>query len=436
MEVSQFKSRQKILMAEMGSDSAAVIFAADEMVRTGDTYFRFRQNSDFYYLTGFCEPQAVAIFLPGRAEGEYILFNRTRDRQQEQWEGMRAGQEGALQYYGANEAYPINEIDQRLPELLNGRHRIFYSVGKTAAWDRRLFQWVNTLRQKIKTHGVSISQFHSLESILNEMRLIKGPAEIDLMRTAAEISAMAHCRAMKHCKPGMYEYELEAELLYDFTRKGCQYPAYSTIVGGGRNGCILHYIENSQPLKSGDLVLIDAGGEYQSYAADITRTFPVNGRFSKVQTAVYEIVLAAQLAGINEIRPGNSWNKIQDKVISVLTQGLIDLKILRGNLEDLISHKAYQKFYMHNSGHWLGLDVHDVGNYKVDNDWRTLKPGMVLTVEPGLYFLDDIADLPVQYKNIGIRIEDDVLVTETGYEVISKGAPKTIHEIEQLMKSA
>lgn len=425
--------RQKRFIEALGPNSVAILFSAEEIIRTGDSVFPFRQNSDFHYLTAFPEPGAIAVFLPGRPEGEYVLFNRCRDRAREIWDGHRAGQEGAIQNYGASQAFPIEQIDTLLPGLLEGRNKIYSSMGKNAQQDQKLFAWVNGLRAKVRAGVVAPQQFISIDSILHEMRLIKDAYELELMRKGGEISAQAHCEAMKKCQPGMFEYELEAILQYEFYRHGSRFPAYTPIIGAGANGCILHYVSNDSEIKDGDLVLIDAGAEWQNYSSDITRTFPANGRFSSQQREIYELVLAAQLAGIAEVKPGQPWDRIQAKMIEVLTQGLLDLGLLKGNVSDCIANKDYFKFYMHNSGHWLGLDTHDVGNYKVDQKWRVLQPGMVLTVEPGLYLSADIPGLPEQYHNIGIRIEDDVVVTDSGCEILTASVPKQVEEIERLM---
>lgn len=432
--IATFKKRQATFLSLLPKGSAAILFAASEKIRTGDTAYPFRQNSDFYYLTGFNEPEAVAVFLSHLSAKKYILFVRKRERAKEQWEGFRAGVEDAVDVFGADEAYPIEELNHKMSELLKDCQTIFYPLLHSKAWSQKIFSWVKVLKNQIRLGVDAPFRFESVNQLLDEMRLIKDADEIQLMRQSAQISADAHARMMAHCKSCQYEYHLEAEFLHEITRRGSRYPAYPAIVGSGRNACILHYHENSAPLKAGDLVLVDAGGEYQSYASDITRTFPVNGQFSKAQAAVYDLVLAAQMAGIAEVYPGNTFEKIQEKILAVFVQGLIDLGILKGTLADCIAKKAYFDFYMHSSGHWLGLDTHDVGSYKINKQSRTLKPGMVLTVEPGLYFLDDLQNIPDAYKNIGIRIEDDILVTESGHEVLSKDAPKTRDEIENLMR--
>jgi Xaa-Pro aminopeptidase len=402
-------------------------------VRNGDVHFPYRPDSDFYYLTGFPEPEALMVLVPGRLEGEFVLFCRERGPQQEVWHGRRAGLEGARTEYGADEAFPITEVDERLPGLLENQGRVFYSMGRRPDFDQRLMEWVNRVRAKARMGVRAPREYVALDHLIHEMRLIKSPAEIEVMRRAAQISAEAHRRAMEACRPGLTEYQIEAELMREFIRHGARAPAYPPIVGGGANACILHYTENSSDLRAGDLLLIDAGGEYDYYASDITRTFPVSGAFSPEQRAVYDLVLSAQQAAIDEVRPGNRWNQPHEAAVRVLTQGMLDLGWLEGELETLIADESYRRFYMHRTGHWLGMDVHDVGDYKVDGEWRTLAPGMVLTVEPGLYIPAGSEGVPERFWNIGVRIEDDVLVTAAGHEVLTRDAPKTIAEIEALM---
>src|SRR5581483_5013120 len=388
---------------------------------------------DFYYLTHFPEPDAVAVLVPGRAHGEYILFCRERDPEKETWEGRRAGLDGARAIYGADDAFPIDDIDEILPGLLENRPKVFYSIGRYADFDTRLMNWVNEVRAKNRNGVHAPGEFVDLNHILHEMRLIKTPEEIRLMKRAARISAAGHRRAMAACRPGMMEYEVEAELLYEFKKGGAAFPAYPPIVGGGANGCILHYHENNAELRAGELLLIDAAAEVDGYAADITRTFPVSGRFNAEQRAVYEVVLAAQAAAIALVRPGKHWNEPHDAAVRVLVQGLVDLGLLKGGVDGLIESGEFKRFYMHRTGHWLGMDVHDVGDYKVADAWRELEPGMVLTVEPGLY-ISEAADVPAGFGNIGIRIEDDALVTRESNEILSRDAPKAIGEIEALMR--
>lgn len=425
--------RRKALMALMEPNSIAVVPAAPERPRSRDTEYLYRQDSDFFYLSGFSEPGAVLVLIPGRAHGEYVMFCRERDRAREIWDGYRAGPEGVCNDYGADDAFPIDDIDEILPGLLEGRERVYYAMGKDSEFDRHVMDWVNTIRAKVRSGATPPGEFLDLSHFLHDMRLYKSAAELRVMREAGAISARAHVRAMRFCQPGVMEYQLEAEILHEFAMSGARSPAYNTIVGGGKNGCILHYIENSAPLKSDELVLIDAGCELESYAADITRTFPVSGRFNAEQKALYEIVLRAQLAAIDTIRPGSHWNDSHEVSVRVITQGLIDLGLLSGNLDELIESEAYKEFYMHRIGHWLGMDVHDVGDYKVGGEWRVLEPGMVMTVEPGIYVAPDNERVAKKWRGIGIRIEDDVVVTRDGCELLSAGVPKTVAEIEALM---
>ncbi len=433
IKMTEYAKRRKQLMRQLGPQSIVILPAAKEQPRNGDAVYPFRQQSDFYYLTGFDEPDAVLVLLPKRKEGEYILFNRPHDRAHEIWDGPRAGQEGARKKYLADQSFPIEQLEALLPDLLLGRKEIHYPLGLNRAFDTLLNQCVNQLRAKVRGGIPSPEAFIDIAPTLHEMRLIKSPAEIALMQKAVNITHEAHVRAMRACKPGMHEYELDAELSYTFKRHGAIQPAYNSIVGAGRNTCVLHYIANNKKIADGDLVLIDAGAEYANYAADITRTFPANGRFSAEQRAIYNLVLKAQAAAIKLIKPGVSFMAMQTAIIKVITQGLVDLGILRGNVAKLIEKQAYLPYYMHKSGHWLGLDVHDVGRYRVNNKWRTLQPGMVLTVEPGIYLSADIPGLAKRWHHIGVRIEDDVVVTRKGCDVLSRKIPKSIADIEKLM---
>ena len=432
MKNSEYRKRRKKLMDMLGDDSIAILPAAPEKIRNRDVAFRYRPDSDFFYLTAFAEPQAVLALIPGRSQGEFILFCRERDPEQEVWHGSRAGLEGACNDYGANDAYPITDMDDILPGLLENRERIYYTMGNDIAFDQRVVGWVNRVRGKIRTGVHAPEEFISLNHILHDMRLYKSRHEVSKLRDAATISAKAHVRAMKACRPGMMEYQVEAELLHEFMRRGAFSAAYPSIVGSGVNSCVLHYIDNTREMKDGDILLIDAGAEYEGYASDVTRTFPVSGRFSDHQRAVYEIVLAAQLAAIDAVKPGNHWNQPHDSAVEVLTEGLVALGILKGSAQTLIEKEDYKRYFMHKTGHWLGMDVHDVGDYKLGDEWRMLEPGMALTVEPGLYFPPQ-KGLAKKWWNIGVRIEDDVLVTKSGHEVLSRDAPKSIPEIEALM---
>ncbi len=427
--------RRKALMNMLGERAMVIVPAAEQCLRNRDTEYRYRQDSDFYYLTGFNEPEAVLCLLPGRTGGEFVLFCRKRDRAQEIWNGYRLGQEGAVSELGADQAFDILELDERMPELMSGCERIYYALGKRTSFDRRVVSWLNQVRAKARSGIRAPQELLMLDHWLHDLRLFKSSEEIRLMRKAAAISARAHERVMRMCRPGMFEYELEAELLHEFVRSGCSAPAYTTIVGGGPRGCILHYVENRAPLRDGELVLIDAGGEYESYAADITRTFPVGKAFSSEQRSLYEIVLAAQQQAIAQVQPDQHWNDPHDRAVRVLARGLLDEGILNGSLDEVLEKELYRPFYMHRTGHWLGMDVHDVGDYKVDQSWRMLEPGMVLTVEPGLYIAPD-ADVEERWRGIGIRIEDDVLVTRQGHEVLTEAAPKSVADIERLRQDA
>ncbi|MBK9131837.1 MAG: Xaa-Pro aminopeptidase [Gammaproteobacteria bacterium] len=431
--MKEYSRRRRRLMQMMGRDSIAILPTASVAMRNRDVEYPFRPESDFYYLTGFVEPVSVAVLVPGRSGGEFILFCRERDPKTELWTGPRQGPQGARAHFGADEAHPIDAIDDVLPDLLENRAKVYYTMGSSQDFDQRITDWLKTIRRKSRAGVHPPDEIVSLEHLLHEMRLFKSRSEVAAMRRAAEISAAAHCRAMRTCRPGLLEYQLEAELSHEFIHRGARSHAYPPIIGGGGNACILHYIDNDAVLADGDLVLIDAGAEYQGYAADITRTFPVNGRFSPAQRAVYEVVLAAQYAAIAKVRPGNHWNDPHDAAVRVLTQGLVRLGLLKGDVRTLIRTRAYQRFFMHRTGHWLGMDVHDVGDYKIGDSWRLLEPGMVLTVEPGLYIPAGSKGVAKKWWDIGVRIEDDVLVTRTGNEVLTHGVPKTVDAIEALM---
>ncbi|WP_411729653.1 Xaa-Pro aminopeptidase [Paraperlucidibaca sp.] len=432
----EFACRRQALMARVGRDAAVIIPAAVHHRRNRDTEYRYRQDSDFYYLTGFAEPEALLVLLPGRAEGEFVLFCRDRDRAMEIWNGYRAGPEGAVSDFGASQAFVIADVATKLPELLAGRKQVYAPMATETAFDADLAGWINAVRSQARAGVEAPQSLHAIDQALHPLRLIKSAAEIAIMQAAADLSAEGHRRAMAVAKAGRYEYELEAELLHSFTRHGCIAPAYGSIVGGGANACILHYTENNAELRDGDLVLIDAGGELAYYAADITRTFPVNGRFSAEQKALYEVVLAAQLAAIDVVQVGNSWQLPHETAVRVLCEGLLELGLLKGELSAVIEAGDYRRFYMHRTGHWLGMDVHDVGDYRIDGEWRAFAPGMVLTVEPGLYIAPDDDTVEARWRGIGIRIEDDVVVTESGPHVLTAKAPKTIAEIEALVGSA
>jgi Xaa-Pro aminopeptidase len=432
MARDEFARRRRQLMRLMGRDSIAVLPAAPVRNRNGDVEYAYRQDSDFHYLTGFNEPEAVAVLVPGRAQAEYILFVRERDAARETWDGRRAGPAGAARDFGAHDAFPIADIDEILPGLMEKRTRVFYAMGAYADFDQRVVGWVNGLRTQARNGGNPPQEFVALDHVLHDMRLYKSRQELELLRTAARIAAQAHQRAMRFCRPGATEYQVMAELLHEFRRNNAD-TAYQPIVGGGANSCVLHYRDNDQPLASGDLLLVDAGCEFQCYASDITRTYPVNGRFSGAQRAVYEVVLEANRAAIGAVRPGNHWNAPHEAAVRVITQGLVKLGLLSGRVPSLIKSGAYRRYFMHRTGHWLGLDVHDVGDYKVGDAWRVLEPGMVMTIEPGIYLPAGARGVPRRFRNIGIRIEDDVVVTKRGAEVLSARAPKDPDQIEALM---
>ncbi len=420
-------------MAQLPAESAILLAAARMQPRNSDVEYPFRQNSDFYYLTGFDEPDAILLLLPGNEEGEYVLFCQDKDPLMEIWHGYRAGPDGCVRDYEADGAWPIERIDEQIVGLLDGRQRLYYLMGQDAEVDSQIQSWLNVLRQGGRSGLESPTALMQLEPILHEMRLFKSAQELTVMREAGELSAQAHAEAMRVCQPGMYEYQLEATITHKFAMAGHRQCAYPSIVGGGDNACVLHYTENNQPLKDGDLVLIDAGVEQDYYAADITRTFPVNGRFSPEQKAIYELVLKAQQACIDACKPGVPLNRIHDLSVEVLTEGLLELGILRGELQDLIEVGACRDFYMHRIGHWLGMDVHDVGNTRKNSDWRPLEPGMVMTIEPGLYIAPDCRKVEERWRGIGVRIEDNVLITPEGYEVLTASAPTTVADIEALM---
>lgn len=430
----EFARRRRDLMAHMEENSIAILPAAPERTRNRDVEHHFRQDSDFWYLSGFPEPEAVMALIPGREHGEFVLFCRERDRTMETWNGYRAGPEGAVEKYGADDAFPISDIDEILPGLIEGRERVYYDLGREPDFDRKVMSWVNSIRAKVRTGAHPPGEFLALTHLLHDQRLYKSAAELKLMRRAGEISAAAHVRGMRSVHPGMYEYQLEAEYLHEFMRNGARFSAYPSIVGGGRNGCILHYIDNSEKLKDGDLVLVDAGCELETYASDITRTYPVNGKFSAAQQALYEVVLASQYAAIEQVQPGNHWNAPHEAAVQVLAQGMKDLGLLAGDVNEIIETEAYRRFYMHRTGHWLGLDVHDVGDYKIHDEWRVLEPGMVMTVEPGIYVADDDETVATKWRGIGIRIEDDVAVTRNGHDVFTSDVPKDVADIEKTMK--
>lgn len=430
-----FEERRAILAGEIGLRSIAIIATSPVAMRNRDADYKYRADSSFLYLTGFAEPEAVAVIETFDTEEEgysYSLFCRERNREMEIWNGYRAGIDGAIQDYEADEAYAIDLLDEEILEKLQNKDRLFYRIGQHAEFDARVAKWIATASGESRRGTSAPAQVIQLDRIVDEMRLHKDANEIELMQIASDISADAHTQAMLAVRPGMMEYALEAELNYVFGKNG-GVPAYNSIVGGGENACILHYVENDKELKDGDLVLIDAAAEYQFYASDITRTFPVNGKFSPEQKALYNVVLDAQIAAINAVQIGNSYKEPHNVAVRILVKGLLDLGLMQGNIDDIIEKEAFRQFYMHGTGHWLGMDVHDVGAYKVDGEWRAYEEGMVVTVEPGLYIAPDDETVDSKWRGIGIRIEDDVVATENGPLVLTAKVVKTVEEIEALM---
>ncbi len=414
----------------------AIIPTAPEVARNADTHYAYRHDSNFYYLTGFTEPEAVLVLVASPREGgrtKSILFCREKNLEREIWDGHRVGPDAAKDQFGFDETYSIAQLDEKLAELIGNQSTLFYPLGDDAGWDQRILKLRSAVQEKIRSGIRAPDEIRDVRAQLNEMRLFKDVHELNIMRRAAEISTTAHRRAMRFTRPDQFEYQVEAELLHEFCSHGARHPAYTSIVAGGANACVLHYVGNNAKLRDGDLLLIDAGCELDGYASDITRTFPVNGKFSAAQKDVYEIVLAAQAAAIAAALPNQNWDAPHDAALRVLAQGFIDLKLCQGSVDAVLENESYKKFYMHRTGHWLGMDVHDVGDYKVDDKWRALQPGMVLTVEPGCY-IRPADDVPIALWNIGIRIEDDVAITELGNEVLTIAAPKTVADIEELMR--
>lgn len=435
MTQSEFLRRRQALLAQMAPASAALIFSAPEATRSADSEYPYRQNSDFWYFTGFNEPEAVLVLIKSDdTHNHSVLFNRLRDKTAEIWFGRRLGQEAAPEKLGVDRALAFSEIDEQLYQLLNGLDVVYHAQGEYPYADAILFTALDKLRKGSRQNLTAPASITDWRPIVHEMRLFKSPEEIDVLRRAGEISALAHTRAMQACRPGMFEYQLEGEILHEFNRHGARFASYNTIVGGGENGCILHYTENESELRDGELVLIDAGCEYRGYAGDITRTFPINGKFTPAQREIYDIVLASLDAALTLFRPGTSIQDVTSDVVRIMITGLVKLDILKGDVDQLLADNAHRAFFMHGLSHWLGLDVHDVGVYGPDRS-RTLEPGMVLTVEPGLYIAPD-ADVPPQYRGIGIRIEDDILITENGNENLTASVVKRADEIEALMAAA
>jgi Xaa-Pro aminopeptidase len=432
VNAKEFARRRRHLTELIGPGGIAVLPAATEKVRSRDTLFDYRPDSDFYYLTGFVEPESVAVLIPGRADGQYLIFCRDRDPERELWDGKRLGPESAPDALGCDDAFPIDDLDEILPGLLEQSERVYYSMGISPEFDQRLLSWINSLNAKKGQSGHAPSEIVALDHLLHEMRLFKSRSETAVMSKAAKIAAAAHRRAMKVCRPGMREYEIEAEFLHEFRRHGAEC-SYLPIVATGANACILHYRANGGILQDGELVLIDAGCEHEMYASDITRTFPVNGRFSGAQRELYEIVLEANQAATAKVTAGNHWNDPHEAAVRVVTRGLRSLGILSGRLPGLIRDEAYKEYFMHRTGHWIGIDVHDVGDYKVDEQWRLLEPGISMTIEPGIYVAANATGKARPYRGTGIRIEDDVVVTRDLPRVLTTGIPTTVSEIEAFM---
>ncbi|MBP6596865.1 MAG: aminopeptidase P N-terminal domain-containing protein [Arenimonas sp.] len=429
---AEFARRRRNLMRMADQDAILVLPSAPVRVRSHDTHYPYRQDSDFWYLSGFAEPEAVLVLVPGRKHGEALLFCRERNPEREAWDGPRAGPEGAVERYGFDDAYPIADLDEILPGLLEGRSRVYYHFGRDTEFDLKLIGWVNRVRAQVRHGAQPPHEFLELGHLLHELRLFKSPAELKLMRQSARIACEAQLAAMRATRVGGWEYEVEAALQYTYRRNDAV-AAYEPIVGAGANGCVLHYRDNNAPLADGDLLLCDAGAEYANYASDITRTWPVNGRYSAEQRALYGVVLAAQQAALAKARPGQAWIAGHEAAVATLTEGLLSLGLLKGTLKAALATESYKKFYMHKTGHWLGLDVHDVGEYKLAGDFRELEPGMVFTIEPGLYIAPGTKGVPAKWQGIGIRIEDDVLVTAAGHEVLTDGVPREAEAVEAVL---
>ena len=429
---SEFARRRKQLMRMADDDAILILPAAPERIRSKDTHYPYRQDSDFWYLSGFAEPDAVLVLVPGRKHGESLLFCRERDADKEAWDGPRAGPEGAIDAFGMDDAFPISDLDDILPGLLEGRSRVYYHFGRDTEFDLKLIGWVNRVRAQARQGAQPPHEFLELGHFLHELRLFKSAAEVRLMERSAEIACRAQVAAMRATRAGAFEYEVEAALQQTY-RANNAVAAYEPIVGGGANGCVLHYRANNARLNDGDLLLVDAGAEYDLYASDITRTWPINGRYSKEQRALYELVLDAQRAALAEARPGRPWIAGHEAAVRVLTEGMLSLGLLKGTLKQNLASGDYRRFYMHKTGHWLGLDVHDVGEYKLAGDFRELEPGMAFTIEPGLYIAPGSKGLPAKFQGIGIRIEDDVLITKDGHRVLTDGVPREIDAVEAVM---
>jgi Xaa-Pro aminopeptidase len=431
---AEFARRRKQLSRLMGRDSIAIVPAAPTRQRNNDVEHPYRQDSDFHYLTGFGEPEAVAVLVPGREAAEYILFVRDRDPLRETWDGRRAGPDGAVEKYAADDAFPIGDLDEILPGLMENRERVYYAMGTHPEFDQKVLGWLQTLRGQARHGKHPPQEMVALDHVLHDMRLYKSRVETGLMRESGRIAAAAQVRAMRFTRPGRYEFEIAAELMHEYGRHNAT-ASYQPICGSGANSCILHYHENDARLVDGDLLLVDAGAEYQYYASDITRTWPVNGRFSPAQREVYEVVLEAQQAAFAATKPGNHWNEAHEAAVLAITRGLVSIGLLKGRVPKLIKDGTYRRFFMHRTGHWLGMDVHDVGDYKVGDEWRVLEPGMVMTVEPGIYIPAGSRGVPKRFWNIGIRIEDDVVVTNSGCDILTGDVPSAPDAIEAVMSA-
>ena len=430
----EYARRRLQLMEIAGGESVIIVPAASRKFRNNDVHYPYRQDSDFLYLSGFAEPDAMMVLIPGKDGGRSILFCRERDPQREMWDGRMAGTDGVVEELGFDEAFSINEVEQRLPRLLHGCERVYYDLGKNHDFDQLLIGWMNEFRNRKRKKFLAPDEIIALDHSLHEMRLFKSRTEITAMKKSARVAAAAHRRAMEVCKPGMNEADIHAELLHTFTRHQCE-ASYIPIVGGGANACVLHYISNRDQLNDGDLLLIDAGAEYDGYASDVTRTFPVNGKFSGQQRDLYQLVLEAQLKAIDEVRAGNPWDYVHETAVRIATEGMIDLGIVKGGLEEALEEEYFRDYYVHNTGHWLGLDVHDVGEYEIDGHSRVLEPGMTLTVEPGIYIPESATAVDERWRGLGIRIEDNVAVTRDKADVLTSGICKTVEDIEGLMAS-
>ena len=432
MNNTVYQKRRAELVNQIGDNDIVIIPTSAVKSRNGDVEYRFRPDSDFFYLTGFDEPEAVAVISPNRKRGEFVMFCREKDIQREMWDGRRVGLDGVTEQYGADDAFPFDDIDDILPGMMEERDKVFCLVGRDSDFDAQILSWLGKIKKDARIGKHAPYELVDLGHLLHEQRLIKRADEIKLMTKAAKMSVAGHSKAMQSCRPGMYEYQVQAEMECEFRKGGSHYNAYPSIVAGGANACILHYTENNRVLDDGDLLLIDAGAEYECYAADISRTFPVNGKFTAEQKALYEIVLAAQEAAFEKCSAGHAWNEPHEAAVAVIAQGLLDEKLLTGSLEEVLETQSYTQFYMHRTGHWLGMDVHDVGDYQVEDTWRELESGMVFTVEPGIYVVPH-EGVHERWHNIGIRIEDNVLVRNNGIDILTEAAPKTVEQIETIM---